>query len=89
MHVLTVWPGTDGQPVGLSGFMRREGRRGRLPSRTPTALQVSPYDNCAPIRDMCVPIMLDCPYCGSTLQVAGISRHTRSSRQPVAGGQWG
>lgn len=48
-------------------------------SHTPTALQVSPYDNCAPVQDICVPIMLNCPKSGSTLQVAGISRHTSLS----------
>lgn len=66
--------------------------RGRgLPSPTPTALQVSPYDNCAPVRDICMPIMLNRPYYGSTLQVAGtcVTRGIPPPPGQVVGGYWG
>lgn len=63
----------------------------RLPSPTRTALQVSPYDSCAPVRDICVSIMLNRPYCGSTLQVAGtcVTRPPSPGSRQVVGWYWG
>lgn len=44
--------------------------------------------HCAPVRDICVPIMLNRPYYGSTLQVAGTCVTRGTPPGQVAGEYW-